>query len=416
MKHFFPLFLACSVLYFQRTDAQNTTTWFPAGAQWAYSYESLGGPGSEFFWEDGDTMINGLLCTRVRNLIAPDFPFINGGSDLFFSFTRNDSVFYKRAVFGDFKLLYDFTRMPGDTLHHLPNGLYAYGIVTGVGQADWQGSIPLRYQDIRLVNPDWDSSYQTYNTRVWERIGGEDHLFDWDVQSPITEIQYSLYCYRDDEYPLASSCLPEPESPYYSLPSGYFYNTGATATWSEEKRIWCNFTGYQYYTFGDSVIWGVGQGKKLYYRSVYWGTGPCPDGSLTIETGPWELVGLIDQQDKQVYFTRLSDNWEVFPYGLDDSFPGLETYKNLYDFDLEPGQVLHWKPAPNIVAYVDSIQVEGGSWRQRYFFSDTAGSVDASYFWLEGVAAAHTDYLRHTSTQRLPISANNCVACAVIII
>jgi hypothetical protein len=387
MKSTYLFLLSFTILYLQRVSAQNTTDWFTEGAQWGYNYESLGGPGEEYYWVDGDTVVGGNLCARLRHFRVPGVPWGSGGSGETFCFSRNDSVFYRSMYAGNFRLLYDFTRQVGDTLQPLPNGLYAFGVVLETGQALHLG-IPLRYQDVRLENPDWDSTYRFYDTRVWERIGGEDHLLYWDVQSPITEIQYYLNCYRDDEYPISTSCLPPAESPYYGLPIGFF-QSGQTATWSEEKRTWCYFTGYQYHAEGDSVIWGAGQGKKLYYREVYYGTDPCPDGSLAVETGPWHLVGLLDQSGKQVYFTRLSDDWSLFPYGLTDSFPPLEEQQLLYDFDVTSGDVLHWKPAPNIVAYIDSIQVEGGSWRQRYFFADASGAVDSTYYWLEGVGGSH---------------------------
>ena len=61
----------------------------------------------------------------------------------------------------------------------------------------------------------------------------------------------------------------------------------------------------------------------------------------------------------------------------------------LYDFDLHPGQVLDWKPEPNIVAYHDSILLNDLAWRRRYFFMNPQGVVDTNYFWLEGIGGSN---------------------------
>jgi hypothetical protein len=363
--------LCCAPLF-----SQNTTTWFVPGCQWKYQYESLTGPGELTYTYVGTEMKGGELCTKLHqqgyHQGFPPGP-SNGGFHYFFA--RNDSVFYWEN--NHFRLLYDFTRQEGDTIHPL-TGPYEYGVVEATGNVNFGGEIPVRYQDIRLVNYSILKDTLVTFTRVYERIGGR-HLIFWDIESPITEIQYYLSCYRDDDYPQMDCDLT------YDFQYVPFPNFG-TASWSEETTSWCYFDGYQYKIEGDSVIWGIGQGRKVYARPTYSGIHPCPTSQAQVFNEPFKLIGLLDQSTayKKVYFTRLAADYSLFPPCLgfsEDPFP-FEKTTLLYDFDLEVGDTVQWRPEPNIVLFTDSIQLNDGSWRRTFHFKE-----DSSYYWAEGIGS-----------------------------
>ncbi len=352
--------------------AQNTTTWFPPGAKWAYTYESLNGYGEEHLDLVGQEMVGGELCAKLHY-----YGFENGlwsapfdkGFQYFFA--RNDSVFLWNG--SAFSLLYDFNRMTGDTFA-LSTGVYDHGLVLNTGDTIWNG-IPVRFQDLNLsrapFSPGGDTLYLT--TRIYERLGGT-HLIYWNIESPLTEIQFYLGCYRDDEYP-QNDCPLGYDPTYISFPQF------GTSTWSEIDGLWCGFGGYQYKVVGDTAIWGVGQGKKVYFRNTFKGNHPCPNANIEIIHEPFRLIGLLDQsvQYKKVYFTRLTDDPTPFPICVEgDSLP-LNEYKLLYDFDLKIGDTVHWKPQPNVVEAMDSIQIDNGTWRRTFVFDP-----NLSYYWIEG--------------------------------
>lgn len=176
--------------------AQNTQ-WFPTGSIWQYSYYSLGGFGTEVIEYAGTETVGGESCAKmqVTTLHNTFGAYHYTYKDEYF-FSRNDSVFYWDQTY--FRLLYDFTRQPGDTIW-LTNSPNTYAVVEATGDTTWQG-IPLQYQDLVLVNTIFGSDTFQTPTRVYERLGGS-HLILWDIESPLTEIYYVLDCYADDEYP-----------------------------------------------------------------------------------------------------------------------------------------------------------------------------------------------------------------------
>ena len=205
------------------------------------------------------------------------------------------------------------------------------------------------------------------------------HLIYWDIEAPLTEKQYNLVCYSDDEY-------PQTDCPLVLDPTYTGFPQFGTAVWSETDGSWCSFRGYQYKVEHDTVIGGVGQGKKVYFRNTYLGMTPCPDGHVEIIHEPFRLLGLLDQsiQHKKVYFTRLTNDPIPFPICVEgDSLP-LNAYTLLYDFDLNVGDTVYWKPQPNVVQAIDSIQLDNGTWRRTFVF-DTIFPA----YWIEGIGSNH---------------------------
>ncbi len=371
MKKLLPLFLV--LLYSAVAPAQNTTTWFVPGCQWKYEYSSLSGPGEEVFDYAGTEMKGGQLCTKLHwHGYHQGFPMGPTDHGFQYFFARNDSVFWWQN--DHFGLLYDFTRQAGDTLP-VTSGGFNHAVIEATGTDTFPSGLVARFQDIRLVYFGNSGDTTVTFTRNYERLGGQ-HLLFWQPPSPLTEIEYFPSCYRDDEFPQEDcDLLYDPD--YVGFPFG-------TATWSEESTVWCAFDGYQYKMSGDTVIWGVAQGKKLYCRPAYHGSYPCPTASAEMLNEPFQLIGVINQSTlyKKVNFTRLSDDWSLFPVCLSlFDLPAGQSVP-LYDFDLQVGSVVDWRPEPNTVLFIDSIQLNDGSWRRTYHFTQ-----DSSYYWIEGIGS-----------------------------
>ncbi|MBV6439432.1 MAG: T9SS C-terminal target domain-containing protein [Haliscomenobacteraceae bacterium CHB4] len=383
MKNLFPFLLAaccCTPLF-----SQNTTTWFVPGCQWRYQYESILGFGEEVFQDAGTEVIGGEICTKLHRT-AYHVQFSVGwyqDHGYYYLFARNDSVFWWQ---NGFQLLYDFTLLPGDTFYlppYLPPG---FAVIDSVGTTNWQG-IPLRFQDWRMFYDNIPPDIPPYSTRVYERVGAEYLIYpSAGMGYPLSEIQYNLTCYRDDEYPLPDCDL--------TYDPGYVEFPASPAVWSEENDSWwCYYWGFQYVQIGDTIVPGYSNSKKLYYRPTYQGNHACPTPSATIFHEPLELIGALSQNiaEKKVYFTLYKYTNDIFPVNLDfASLPGIGETKLLYDFDLEPGESVAWKPQPNLFVGNDSIQLDDGTWRRRYFFANELGEIDSSYYWLEGIGGGHS--------------------------
>ena len=366
--------LLCCLLFATSLLAQNTTTWFPPGAKWKYEYQSLSGPGREVLELVGNEVFAGHLCAKVHQYgYHEGWPTGPTDHGYHYFYAQNDSVF--RWQNDHFQLLYDFTRQTGDTIV-LADGLYEQGVIDSTGMTTFF-NIPVRFQDISLISshlPD------TLHTRVYARLGGQ-HLIYWDIESPLTEIQYYLSCYRDEEYP-EYTCNLLDDFTYHPFPEN-------NATWSEEDASFCGFYGYQYKMEGDTVIPGLGQGKKLYARNTYQGNIGCPTPVNLNLQEPYQLQGILNQSvsEKKVFFTRLTEN-PILPICVttfgNDYFP-LGQPVTLYDFDLEVGDVISNDSTifPYTVLAIDSVQLKDGTWRRAFYFDE-----QGYYFWIEGIGSS----------------------------
>ena len=372
------LFFAC--FCFSTSIFSQTTSWFLPGASWSYDYYSLVGFGTEILENAGTQMVGGELCTKIhRHGIRIGTP-LAGPFDYGYEylFARNDSVFLWDQ--NSFRLLHDFTLQTGDTMW-LTSSPNQFAVVQATGDTSWQG-IPVRYQDWMLVSDFGGGNTFFTPTRVYERLGGH-HLIYWDIQSPLTEIYYELQCYSDVEYP-SLDCIPDSAYTYFPL--------RWNVRWSERDGSFCGFDGYQYVLGGDTFVLGYSWSKNLYYRRTYQGSDPCPTATAEMLNEPLVLIGAISQDliRKKVYYTAFTAA-DVYPANLDPNYhfqPGVTTL--LYDFDLEPAQILDWKPEPRMYAYSDSIQLNNGSWRRRLFFHDSnGGPLDTTYYLLEGIGGSH---------------------------
>lgn len=371
MKHFF--LLMCCALSGTILFAQSTTTWFPPGAKWQFHYGSISGPGLEILERVGMETFEGHLCAKLHYYgYHSGWPAGPADYGYEYLYAEQDSVFWWNG--SSFQLLYDFTRQAGDAFT-LYNSLYDSGVVDSTGiTVRWD--VAVRFQDLSLFSV---AHQDTLKRRVYEGLGGQQHLLYWDNGSPLAEIDYGLSCYRDDEHP-DPDCKFGYDPDYEPFPD-------MTATWSEEDGSFCGYHGFQYKMEGDTSIPGVGQGKKIYSRNTYAGTLACPTPSSVNLQEPFRFMGILSQNipQKKIFFTRLGED-PVFPICVSiagtDQFP-LQQPVLLYDFDLAVGDTIAWRNEPNIVLSIDSIQLKDNTWRRTFHFDD-----QQYYFWIEGIGSS----------------------------
>jgi hypothetical protein len=110
MKPFILSLLVCCTAIFNHCQAQ--TVFAPAGAHWY----NTGNEAYFHSYTDGDTVISGRTCTRIRRIThkaptswASDFPAI-------YTYTAADTVFIYNKIFAQFTPLYIFNVNEGDTI------------------------------------------------------------------------------------------------------------------------------------------------------------------------------------------------------------------------------------------------------------------------------------------------------------
>ncbi len=333
---------------FSTLAAQNTT-WFPPGAHWSYDELGLGGPGSSTIDMTGTAVINGQTCAQ---LTVQHTSGISGGTTntTDYMLSRNDSVFLYWN--GNFELIYDFTRMPGDSSPLFLGAIFDHYAVVDTGRAEWQG-ITLRYQDVVLTG----SGQTSAGIRLWERIGGK-HLYFLEDSSPLLEVYYDLICYQDNSVP---ACLPP-------FGTGYTPMTAPVKSqWKESHFNFANYTDYEYLMQGDTFIQAVGAGRKVHYRDA--------------NNPVWRVFGLLREDPilEEVSFVRINN---IAPKFTLITFP-VNQWVPLYDYSVAVGDTIAWKPLDKVVKAIDSVQMADGSFRKRILF-------DGPYFiytpyWITGL-------------------------------
>jgi hypothetical protein len=159
-----------------------------------------------------------------------------------------------------------------------------------------------------------------------------------------------------------------------------------TAVWNETDFTYCcdpqynAYFGYQlkYVMLGDTVI------NALQYKKVFRQVNNIVANNI-FGCYPWfgnyyelEISGFIrEDSSKKVYFLGHSSDPPV-----PDCAPVMaDTEIILYDFNLQVGDNVQWKPFNNIVFAIDSVQAPNGEFLKRIMFD---GQQD---FWIEGLGS-----------------------------
>ena len=119
--------------------------WFPVGARWEVNQLIFFPPGNTYFniRVVGEDTLDGRLMRRLEGgcACAP-------WHDYSYVYEDNDRVYAYDPFGGSYKLLYDFTLEPGDTLTYaLPDDGPTYFRLDSVTLADFNGT-PIRVQHL----------------------------------------------------------------------------------------------------------------------------------------------------------------------------------------------------------------------------------------------------------------------------
>lgn len=151
----------------------------------------------------------------------------------------------------------------------------------------------------------------------------------------------------------------------------------------------CCTDGYLYCQSIDTIISG-NEYSLIGFNHTYF---QCEHNGTTTSvhnysfTPPGFIFGAIrEDSSRHVWFRRLNDSSGIFSFlldsvPLDQIFP-LDSDIILYDFNLNAGDTVSWKPFSNIVSAVDSIQLLNGEWRRRITFNNYY-----SDYWIEGIGS-----------------------------
>jgi len=205
MKKFFTILLLFATL---NGFSQNFA---PPGATWHYSFSTTFFNGVTKIFNDGDTLIQGILAQKLQ-LRRSSTNWETGQTfyDVFagYEYTYADQDHVYQLIGDEFKMLYDFTVQPNDTVLIYNSEYYDWenacdsvgrAIVTETGFEIVNG-LELRWYNVTTL----EESPYILNGRIIERIG-IDNGFLFSLPSDCLFISEWLggfiRCYTDDNFP-----------------------------------------------------------------------------------------------------------------------------------------------------------------------------------------------------------------------
>lgn len=181
----------------------NAQEWFPVGANWYYNQVILFvGNRYRYFEVTGDTIIDGRYCRIVHGACeCSEYPGVN------YLNVDGEQIYTYDMQEGDFRLLYDFSLQPGDTLRHSsimfgPTQYLLDSISTL--QVD---SILLRVQHFSYIDGDYE-----FGDKVYEFIGSRGCMYP--VIRFCDPSTGHLRCYMDSTIGLVKFIDPDLECDY----------------------------------------------------------------------------------------------------------------------------------------------------------------------------------------------------------
>lgn len=190
-------------------SGMSQSNWIKENAVWHFQYSNISN-GWIKVWDDGDTVVQNITCTKLKSkkheffITGPDGGMMETESDYIdgIIYYQNDTVFY--WDYNHFSVLYDFNALTGDSwiLHH--SAAPSFGCndtsicqVTNVDNVVLGGN---SYKQLYL-SPSSDANVQV-NGNVNARFGtiGSYILpFGRSCDGTIVEFdQISLICFQDD--------------------------------------------------------------------------------------------------------------------------------------------------------------------------------------------------------------------------
>jgi hypothetical protein len=165
--------------------------------------------------------------------------------------------------------------------------------------------------------------------------------------------------------------------------------TGSCDSWTSTP-LNCFYSGWVNDLGADTLINGlvykkVGlQQSWSYYKNEIWGDVIAGNYQLTF---PGALIGGIREDSlKKIWFRRFDNSSAPI-----DLLPGFNNFfivdsdVILYDFNIQVGDTLPWKPYLNVVEAIDSVQLATGEWRRLF---NLGWDIGANDYWIEGIGAA----------------------------
>ena len=167
-----------------------------------------------------------------------------------------------------------------------------------------------------------------------------------------------------------SLCILLSYSGYSQAYHSFMHDTAIWSEW-EDSPFCCDPTQgalsfkVNLIMMGDTSINSVSY-KKIYYQqtaSQSFGScfpGPSPNFSL-------QLTGFVRDDSAQKVYYLSNQSFQLPDQCAEETF---DTEKILYDFAINSGDTVSWKPYNNIVIEVDSIQAPNGEFLKRIKFDN----------------------------------------------
>jgi Secretion system C-terminal sorting domain len=196
--------------------------WAPEGATWHYGegYAFSGDIGYMEFVAEGDTVIQGITCQKIRKygkVACLGRPWME------YTYEENDVIYYYNPLHDEFQILYDFTAEPDDT----------WVVYTYDSSLENQDTITVLVDSVNTININGVESKRMFvhylgfsttpgqeyefsiPTIIIERLGDIYYMFNfWPASYQVCDANYStgLRCYQDDliglyDLEIAESCL-----------------------------------------------------------------------------------------------------------------------------------------------------------------------------------------------------------------
>ena len=175
----------------------------PIGAEWYYNYrEGIQGPETGYYLLKSvkDTIIDSKECKLLSHmLVNSKRDVLDKGQSILYEDVTENKIY--RYLFNSFYLLYDFTKVAGDTIIiKEPYAETQYDsiliVVDSVGVEIISDSIQLKTWNVKVIQ---DFKYY-FGGKIVERIGNLSFLFpvnqlDCDGGCPMP-----IRCYNDDQF------------------------------------------------------------------------------------------------------------------------------------------------------------------------------------------------------------------------
>lgn len=203
------------------TTNDNQLEFAPIGAEWYYNYtESMAGPETGYYLLKSikDTTIDSKVCRILwHTLMNSKGIALSKGESILYEDATENKIY--RYLFGNFYLLYDFTKTTGDTIIvKEPYSEKQYDsivtVVDSVGIETVSENIQLKALYVRPV----EGRKYDFQGKIVEKIGNLLYLFPFNQLICDGGCPVPLRCYKDDKISFVS------HEPYaMQVPCDYIY-------------------------------------------------------------------------------------------------------------------------------------------------------------------------------------------------